>query len=468
MIDFITFCINNPGIALLLLLALILWFFTEFGYDFLLHPPKKKKKPTPNNLKYAPRFEAQGFIFGRLLKFGRPSNTVCYSPVDDEGHILIVGGSGTGKTSSLIRPSLNSWTGTSYTIDISGDIHSKVTLPNKLIYEPNDPNSVPYNIFGVIDSISNEGQKYKALTELAYLILPDDPTAQEAAKYYNEQARNILKAALTAFYFDGKDFVEICNIIISNNWRNLLNLIDETENDIASSYLNGFEGVSEQYTANAKQNCDNALSIFVTDLNLKKNVRRPNKGEICFEPSIIETHNCFLVIPDEDLEYFGPLISVITAQILDYFKSRTMDYNHKIALVIDEATSMSIDLLPCVQKYRKRGVRLICAIQSLSSIDYFWGNNNSTYRSSLLANFKYKLLLESAEPTEQKYWADLIGHSIQKNLSITSGKSTKTSYTESDHKDYIIEPSELANLGKELILLYPGGYKQLYKNFDFE
>ena len=61
-----------------------------------------------------------GFTFGLL------GGKKVYLPCDGEGHIAIFGGSGQGKTSALLIPSLRVWQGPFFCIDISGDISKNV------------------------------------------------------------------------------------------------------------------------------------------------------------------------------------------------------------------------------------------------------------------------------------------------------------------------------------------------------
>jgi len=77
------------------------------------------------------------------IVFGRKAGLYAYSPSHAEGHIAVFGGSGLGKTSALLIPTLQSWDGCSLTIDISGDISSNVDIPNKLIYSPMKPLGIP-------------------------------------------------------------------------------------------------------------------------------------------------------------------------------------------------------------------------------------------------------------------------------------------------------------------------------------
>lgn len=78
------------------------------------------------NIVYRPAPKARGVLLGK--KYG----LLAYSPEPDEGHIIVMGPSGTGKTSALLIPTLRSWQGTALVVDISGDISANVGMPNKL------------------------------------------------------------------------------------------------------------------------------------------------------------------------------------------------------------------------------------------------------------------------------------------------------------------------------------------------
>lgn len=463
--------LGNPKFLILFILIIFAVFFSVY-MEFKIQPGNgKKKHRVKTNLKYANKHEAHGVIFGLTGKYSKKAH---YSPTKDEGHILCVGGSGQGKTSSLLIPTLRSWStgkgnekNTSLTIDISGDISKNVKMHHKLIYNPTDEKSIPYNIFATIDVLKNDVDKDKALAELALLLMPINPNASEAGAYYADMGRKILTASLIAFYHEGMDFCDICEKIVITGWQSLLNEIDDTKNERAIKYINCFEGIDEKYASSAKNACDTAVALFSTDEILKKNVRRPKKGEKkFFSAAQIETHNCFIVIPDEDLEYYQTLTQILTAQCLDFFKSRPLDADHQILFCLDEAASLgTIDVLPPLRKFRKRKVRIFFLTQSLADISLVWGEKQ---REAMLANFKYKIILECSVASEQREWADLIGEETIINKSRTDSRMTDVSYTISEHKDYKLSPSSLANLGNYLILLYPGGFRKLYKNFYFK
>ena len=139
---------------------------------------RKKLEKRQNQLKKASKEKARGIIFGKQ-RF-----SVIYSPTQQEGHVAVFGGSGLGKTSALLIPTLRSWNGTSFTIDISGVICKNVDIQRKMIYEPANPNSVPYNIFGTIDRMDDEDDQNEALEEIAFLLMPDDERMSDTSKFF--------------------------------------------------------------------------------------------------------------------------------------------------------------------------------------------------------------------------------------------------------------------------------------------
>lgn len=432
-------------------------------YDFC----RKRKSKKLQDIKKAPKGKAHGVIFG--LK-GRKE---VFSPTDNEGSIGIFSATGTGKTSAIGIPTLRSWTGTSFTIDISGDICKNCpTIPHKLIYEPEDPKTEPFNIFGCIDDLNDIEERHEALTQLAFLLIPDNPNANENAKYFTDNGRKILTASLIAFYDLGKDFIEICEKIVGSSYKELFRAIDFTNNASAMLYINSFEGVSEQNISGCKQSCDDAITLFATNSKIKKSVRRPKDGENAIEGKKIEKNNIFIIVDDPKLELYSPLLNIITSQQMQYISNRKVtDKSKSILLVLDEFASLKIDaetILGALRKYRKRKCRIMIMTQNLADLDILYGNDTTR---AIMSNLKFKILLGGLGETEsQKYFADLIGYKDTIKHS-TSSNSHTTTQTQSESKEYKIEPSELDRQGKDVAILIHNeneGYLKLKKNYYFK
>lgn len=418
-----------------------------------------KRKKKKDRLKREPQDRAEGILFGKQ------GSKVVFSPTDEEGHIGVFGGSGLGKTSALLIPTLRKWTGTSFTIDISGDICKNVEIPNKIIYEPADRHSTPYNIFGAIDDMNDEDDKNEALEELAFLMMPDDDRMADTAKFFNTEGRKILTAALIAFYHQGMDFIQICEKVVSSGWQDLFHEIDLTGYDKAIQYINSFVGASEQNTAGCKQSADSVLKLFATNERVKKTIRRPRGGELAFTPALLETNSVFVIVDDSKLKLYSPLLHIITAQSLEYFSTRSNDSKTTILFCLDEFASLGkMEITDALRKLRKKHVRIMMLTQSMADIDLIYGHDE---RMAMMNNYRFKVVLGADDTDTQEYFAKLIGYQDAKKLS-TATNARQTTRTESETKEWVIEPADLARLGDELVLLHPDGHLKLKKNFYYK
>lgn len=117
------------------------------------------------------------------IVFGKKGNKLYYSPTNGEGHVACFAGSGLGKTSSILIPTLQHWDGTSFVIDISGDICDNVEIQNKIIFDPDNADSILYNIFYSIDKKESDEAKDEALEQLAYLLMPLENNASDTSVF---------------------------------------------------------------------------------------------------------------------------------------------------------------------------------------------------------------------------------------------------------------------------------------------
>lgn len=437
-----------------------------FGVLALIYDQRRKHKQAA--VRFGTAARAHGVIFGK--KGAR----LAYSPENNEGHIGVFSASGTGKTAAVGIPTLRAWQGTSFIIDISGDIcRNCPNMPHKMVFEPDNSASLPYNIFSVIDTLNCAEDQQEALEQLAFLLMPEPPQITENAKFFLTNGRKILTAALIAFYAQGLDFIEICEKIVSSSWIELFRSIDQTGNHAARMYINGFEGASEQNTAGCKQSCDDAIKLFATNGHIKRSIRRPVSAETAVEPRKIEENNIFVVVTEDKLSLYAPLLNIISSQIMQYIGTRQVSVNSPtILLFLDEFGSLKIDaelVLDAVRRFRKRKCRLMLLTQNTVDMELLYGKAATR---AILSNLRYKELLGGlGEPESQKYFSELIGYTIAQRKSTTSS-SNSTSHTKSESREWLIEPADLDRQGKDTALLlssdFEHGYIRLKKNFYFK
>lgn len=437
-----------------------------FGLLALAYNQHRKNKQAA--VRFGSQSSAHGVIFGK--KRGR----LAYSPENAEGHIGVFSASGTGKTAAVGIPTLRSWRGTSFIIDISGDIcRNCPQMPDKLVFEPDNNTTSPYNIFAPIDALRSSEDKHEALEQLAYLIMPEPPQITENARFFLINGRKILTSALIAFYGQGMDFIPICEKIVSSSWVDLFRAIDKTENAAAQMYINSFVGASEQNTAGCKQSCDDALKLFATNGHIKRSVHRPMSAETAIQPQKIEENNIFVVITEDKLALYSPLLNIITSQIMQYVGKRQISpQSQTILLFLDEFASLKIDselVLDAVRRFRKRLCRVMLLTQNIADLELIYGKAATR---AILSNLRFKELLGGLnEPESQKYFSELIGYTIAQRKSTTSS-SNGSSHTKAESREWLIEPAALDRQGKNTLLLlssdFDHGYIKLTKNFYFK
>lgn len=445
------------GIAIILVVFVL---YMDMNRKWRNKQLKELKRGTPKT--------AHGIIFGKKGKW------VVYSPEEAESHIGCFAATGSGKTSCIGIPSLRSWKGTSYTIDISGDIEKNCPdMPSKLVYAPENPKTIPYNIFGAIDDLASKEDKYEALEQLAFLLMPETPNMNDNARFFLVNGRKILTAGLIAGYSQGLDFIEIAEKIVGSSWQGLFGEIDRTCNKQAILYINSFEGASEQNNAGCKQSCDDALKLFATNGKIKRSIRRPKKEELAVEPKRIETNNIFVIVGEDKLSLYAPLMNILTSQLMQYIGTRQVNENSpSVLLFLDEFGSLKLDaelILDGVRRFRKRKCRIALLSQNIADYSLLYGE---TATRAILSNLHFKVLLGGlGEPDSQKYFAELIGYKNSKKRS-TSSNTKQTTHTETESKEWIIEPADLDRQGKDTVILIapeePYGHIKLKKNYYFK
>lgn len=437
-----------------------------FAVFALIYDQQRKHKQS------AVRFGSQTSAHGVI--FGKKGTRLAYSPESAEGHVGVFSASGTGKTAAVGIPTLRAWQGTSFVIDISGDICKNCPeMPNKLIFEPDNNTTLPYNIFAAIDTLTNHEDQHEALEQLAFLLMPEPPQINENARFFLVNGRKILTSALIAFYDDGMDFIPICEKIVGSSWDDLFRAIDKTENVAAQMYINSFVGASEQNSAGCKQSCDDAIKLFATNGHIKRSIRRPVSAETAVEPRKIEENNIFVVVTEDKLSLYAPLLNIISSQIMQYIGTRQVSVNSPtILLFLDEFGSLKIDaelVLDAVRRFRKRKCRLMLLTQNTVDMELLYGKSATR---AILSNLRFKALLGGlGEPESQKYFAELIGYAIAKRKSTTTSNNG-SSHTKAESREWLIEPADLDRQGKNTLLLlssdFEHGYIRLKKNFYFK
>ena len=411
------------------------------------------------DLKIKQHRRASGVIFGKTKKmFGR----LVFLPTKKQGHVMAIGGSGSGKTATLLINTLRTWNGTSFVVDISGDISRNVPDDNKVTITPDGNSDEKYDVLAAVDAAQDVNTKNERLMQFAFSLIPDKPSGDANADYYQLQSRKLLQATLIAYYHAGLDFIEICKQIMSSSMSFLLADINASNIEHAKMLIGSLGDISEKTAAGIKDETDNAVSLFAINASVSAVIGR---GGI--SPATLKSKSVYMEIPDAKLELYAPLLRLFVSQTMNFLSDRENGATPHILLALDEFASLGkLEILPALRKFRKKNIKVLILIQSLVDLDITYGNLE---RKSILDNCDYKVILRVTEPESQRYFSDLAGECIEvrstETVSMSSGgNAVNSSFSETEQRVRRIEPEEFGLLDRYLVLFYPRGFKVLRKN----
>lgn len=91
--------------------------------------------------------------------FGKSNGKYATMPESTDGHILIVGGAGSGKTAAVAIPTLMSWKERVFAIDIKGELYEKTKKARGeatiKVFNPTDRNAYGYDPFYMLKTKDN-------------------------------------------------------------------------------------------------------------------------------------------------------------------------------------------------------------------------------------------------------------------------------------------------------------------------
>jgi len=128
------------------------------NYGDILNAPPELVSDTPS-----------GIIFGRVS--GKKNFAYIRKPESLDGHVLVVGGVGSGKSSCVAIPSLLAWNQSVFAIDIKGELYAKTKeqRPHIKVFSPLEEASCGYDPFFTLHTSDNIGQDARAI---ALAIIP--------------------------------------------------------------------------------------------------------------------------------------------------------------------------------------------------------------------------------------------------------------------------------------------------------
>lgn len=416
---------------------------------------KEKGAINPKVDKEHLQVEEQGFIFGKKNK------KYVAKGENEDGHILVIGGAGSGKSSCLAIPSLKSWKERVFSIDIKGELSEKTKgyRVDSKIFNPNDRESAGYDPYYLLDTSTNLVQDVK---EIALAIMPIPKEVKDP--FWVKSAQNIFIASMLYFYEQKYSFIRTIEKIQSTPIEQLINEIKEGNNQDAKYFINSFIGLDIKTLSGIYTELSNNIMLFATDQQIKETLTR----DYVITPEDLENGiDIYVVIEESKLEQWKGLLTLIVNQFLKHFERRANEGATPILFLLDEFARLGkIETMSNgLATLRSKKITIALLIQSLAQLDEIYGQET---RKVIADNCSYKAILKATDADTQEYFSKLVGTYDKAKKSHNSnyeqytglGKGTGTSTTTEEKR--IIKPEEFAYL-KDIVLLTPMGFYRVDK-----
>ena len=388
---------------------------------------------------------SRGFVFGR-------DSNGCFviKPESQDGHIMVVGGVGTGKSTCIAMPTLRAWQSRIFAIDIKGELsdHAKKYRQNIKVFNPQDTKAYGYNPYAFLNGCNNTAQEIRAIVQCLIPLTPDikDP-------FWIESAQDFLTGAMLYYYDSGHSFVDTLMQVQLNGAENTIEVISNSNNNKARLYIGSFVNMAEKTLSSVFATVSRAITPLVTDDDVVSALSHKNT----IEPVDLEYgYDIFLNVPEHLLRQWKSLLSLMVNQFLIFFERRTEgSETPPILFLLDEFPRLGKIpfIMDGLATLRAKKISICLILQSLAQLDVIYGKDE---RKIIADTCAYKAILSATDPDTQEYFSKLVGTYEKRKHTTTSAffNPMGNSKSVTTEEKPIIKPADFATL-RDIVLLHP-------------
>lgn len=405
-----------------------------------------------------------GIMLGRDKKTGA---YVC-KELNEDGHVFLIGGSGSGKSSAFVIPTLllNKETRV-FAVDIKGELSfksAKYGSEHVRIFAPSDRSKFGYNPLYNLTDNSNTQQIMETMQNISYSLISLPADIKDP--FWKTSARNLLTGLLVYYYKQGtREFISIIDEILQRPVKESIQAVMDNAKpaSVEYRYIVQFKDLEDETLGDIVSEMNNHIVVFSNDQDIRYAfLSNPNRVNPL---NLEEGYSIYLSIREEKLSYYYDVMQLIINQTLAQLERRPED-SEPIIFVIDELPRIlsagKLDrLLDGARTLRSRKVCLFLITQSTEALMKAYTENEV---ADLIANCPYIIVLSASSQKTQKSVCSWCGkYKVRKTSWSDSGRKGKlnVSYDEKD----IVDPSDLLTLKNtgEAILINPYGYSRVKK-----
>lgn len=401
----------------------------------------------------------EGIIFGKFQgKYIRKR-------LSDDGHVLVIGGSGSGKSSCLVIPTLIKNPDTSVlAIDIKGELSFKsasLADDTTIVFNPNDRTSYGYDPFYRLDDTSNSQDILECMQLTAQSLIP--MASDITDPFWKQSARLLLTGLFIYYYKHGYKYIpDICSELLKKPMKDIIEYVtnDIDEGSVEELYLKPYKGLADETLSGISSEICLHINIFATDQNIKyafkENPRKMN-------PKMLnDNKKIFISINENKLTSYYDVLQLILNQTLAEMELRPED-SKSVLIIIDELPRILSQgklekLMDAARTLRSRKVTLVLVTQS---IDALLSSYKEAEVDDLISNCPYIVVLSASSIKTQQKIISWAGKYQEKKISYSGTGKDRKSTISFEEKD-LVEASELVTLpdtGEAIIITNHGYYR---------
>lgn len=383
--------------------------------------------------------KAEGLI-GSGVVLGKKDGQLIEKPSTKEGHTLVIGGTGTGKTRGHGIPTLIRWEGTGLIVDIKGELNQKTAhiKPNSIVFST-ESQLARYNPLDFVKEIED-------VQEIGRNMFP---IPQKGDPFWVQCAQSVFAAACWE-YRNEKSFSEVAQFLCSNPGQEIIETLLQSDEMETRILANTVTDLKPEALAGIFAEIRGKLATIAVDKTIQYATSRSD-----FSPEDIETSMIYLQVSESRLKQYGELFTVIIGQFLRYLTKRDEAKNPPVLIMLDEFPRLGkmSEIVGGLATLRSRNVHLMLIIQSLTQLDMLYGKDE---RKVIVDNCTFKLVINATDTETQKYFSDMAG---QKTVTIKSfsqgeGYRKEQTFTTTEQGVPLIRPEEFGLLEKPILFAY--------------
>lgn len=403
-------------------------------------------REAPISMKLSQLAIADGIVFGMKDKF------ILCRPSSNQGHTLVLGAPGEGKSACHVIPTLLSWKGSAVVIDIKGELYQKTYK-----YRQRFSRVIRFNPVGSasrynpIDSCST----VFAAQDLARTLIPEP---QDGDPFWAQAAQGIFTGAIIEGNKNGWSLSDVCARVIETPITQLVDELKESEYREVRLMAGGFADLPEKAIGGVAGEMRSKLLTLATEEDV---IRATSMSDFHIS-DLEEPTTLYLTIPEAKLVHLRPLWTAVIQQIIRHLQDRGEEAKVPILLMLDEFASLGRlpDFDVGLATLRSRNVHFSIIIQSFAQLDDRYGED---IRRIITDNCGYKLILSANDPKTQESLSNMAGQRTAWSSGVSKsygGGALGTiigtpSESNTEQSVPLVRPEEFGRLGDDAILFQP-------------